>query len=172
MDVDGPMRIKIKSTIKGYLTQFEVYSRLISDIQKKCDIPLDEAHDVPFDLQKLKEQESIISRNIIDENFKENQALNEKSQDKKKLAHVFKKGQKKKHDLELKMVDIDEQIKQLQEKQEQIDDCTETAPKMKETYMIEYKMILKKLADARKNFPDVYKEAENEANIHFLTPFK
>jgi chromosome segregation ATPase len=149
-----------------------VYSRLISDIVNKCNIPLDEVHGNPIEIQNLKEQESRISRTIMDEDFRQNQAVNEVVQDKKKLERILKKSQKKTHALEVELANIDDRIKTLQAKQEMIDDCKETAPSMKETYTREYKTLLKKLEDAMKNFPDVYKEAENEANIHFLTPFK
>lgn len=168
MAVEGSLRVKIKETIKGYLLQFDAYAKLISDILKKCDMPLDEVHSVPLERQHLKEQQSMIARKIIEEGFMQNDSLNEEMQEKRKMERIFKKT----HKLELKLIDIDTKIKKLEEKQELINDCTDTAPQMKEIYSKDYKMILKKLEDARKNFPDVYKEAEDEVNIHFLTPFK
>ncbi|HME55907.1 MAG TPA: hypothetical protein VKM55_27135 [Candidatus Lokiarchaeia archaeon] len=168
MEVEGPMRAQIKETIKGYLAQFDIYAKLITEIVKRCDMTLDEVHGVPLELQHLKEQRSIIARKIIEESFLQNDDLNENSQEKRKMERIFKKTR----GLEVKLIDTDAKIKKFEEKQEVINDCTDTAPEMKETYSKDYRMIFKKLEDARKNFPDIYKEAEDEINIHFLTPFK
>ncbi|MEX2719207.1 MAG: hypothetical protein Q6353_000985 [Candidatus Sigynarchaeum springense] len=166
MTIEGPIREQISNSIKQYLYQFESYSKAIEEIMKLCTIPQSELEKLPGDMQKLKQEQMSISSKIIEVSTTLKDLIAQRSRNERKINGLYATV----NDLKAKLLSIDEELKKKAKTVEHAKACNETGPELKNALSVQYKRVLEKLAAARKHFPDIYSEAEQETGIHFFTP--
>ncbi|NMC04484.1 MAG: hypothetical protein GYA24_04690 [Candidatus Lokiarchaeota archaeon] len=164
--VDSSMRQQIADSIKQYLLQFDNYSKAITDIQKLCDIPQRELEMLPARLQELKRKQRAQSEALLGLNARFKDLINQDRQNQKKIERAFQEI----NTMKLALLETDEMIRKLNEKRNSARACSDTAPEVKATLAAQFKIVLDKLVDARKHFPDIYAEVERETGIHFFVP--
>jgi chromosome segregation ATPase len=168
MTMDDTKRDQIKESIKNYLFQFESYSRAIQEIQVMCSIPPETRAKLPIEIQEARQKQQQLSK-----------ALTEESADLRNLALKEKPNSRRMEnkcdrikEIQIKLLQIDEKLKGLNQTKDSEKACIQTGPEVKQALSTEYKLVLDKLADARRQFPDIYSEVEKETKIYFFTPFK
>jgi chromosome segregation ATPase len=158
---------RLKAEIKQLLFQFESYSKAISEIQKMCDISPDDLEKLPREIQEMKQKQQKISGQIITASTALKSLINQDKQNMRKIENLFQNM----NDLKVKLLEIDAKLKAMSTTEQSAKACSEAGTDVKVTLSAQYKLVLDKLREARKRFPDIYKEVEAETNIHFLTPF-
>jgi chromosome segregation ATPase len=167
MDVEDEDREQIFNSIKLYLFQFESYSKAISEIQKMCDVPPDDLEKLPGEIRELKLKQQKISGQIIDEGTALKNLIDQKKQNTRRIEKIFQNM----NDLKVKLLEVDAKLKAISMTSESAKACNEAGTEVKGALSAQYKLVMDKLMDARRNFPDIYKEVEGETGIHFFTPF-
>ncbi len=164
---DDETREQIYNSIKLYLFQFESYSKAISEIQKMCDISPNDLEKLPREMQELKQKQQKISGQIIDASTALKNLINQEKQNTRKIENLFHNM----NDLKVKLLEVDAKLKAMSTTEESAKACNDSGAEVKSSLSAQYKVVMDKLMDARKNFPDIYKEAEHDSGIHFFTPF-
>jgi predicted RNase H-like nuclease (RuvC/YqgF family) len=167
MTVEGSLREQISNSIRLYLFQFESHSKAITEIQKMCDISPEDLEKLPREMRELKQKQQKISGQIIDESMVLKDQINQEKQNERKIEKVFQNI----NDLKVKLLEVDAKLKAINRTDESAKSCNEAGTEIKGALLAQFKLVLDKLLDARKNFPDIYKEVEAETGIHFFTPF-
>jgi len=160
-------REEIAQAIKQDLYQFESYSNAIAQLHELCSkITNEDIEKMPSDVQEWKQKQKEISGRIIEESTVLKGLINQKKQNDRKIEKIYKNITV----LNARLLDIDERLKKKDKIAESTKACTETGPKLRTALSTQYKLVMDKLLHARKHYPAIYAEVEQETGIHFFTP--
>ncbi len=167
MEIEDEERDRIFNSIKTDLFQFESYSKAIAEIQEMCDNSPNDLEKMPGEIQELKRKQQVISSQIIDESTALKYLIGQEKQNMRKIEKKFQSI----NALKVKLLDVDAKLKSINTTEESAKACNEAGTEVKGALSAQYKIVMDKLMDARRNFPDIYKAVEAETGIHFFTPF-
>ena len=157
----------IKNTIKRYLLEFDAMAKAINDIKMKCSEVKKSGEIIPDTIVSLRKKQDKLIEKIRLEERTQHEIINEEIIKEKKLEKCLNRLNHLKKDLLV----LENKINKNKQKEMEIRGCKEQEDEVKETLLYDYRILHEKLSHARKNFPEIYKEVENETQIFFFTPF-
>lgn len=163
----SPTPEAIKESIRQYLMQVDGFSKAIEDIRKKCFIPRAELEKLPKRVKEARQVQEKIFDELQGLEYQLESAINKQNPSMKKLDKIHDKIQEKRQQL----LDAEDRLNKLEGNLEIHESCQNDGDEIEESLREDYQAVVQKLLNARKMFPDLYKEVEDETGIHFFTPF-
>ena len=138
MTEEDPAREQIVNSIKLNLFQFESYSKAIAEMQKLCSIPQHDLEKLPKEMQEVKRKQMRLSQQIIEESDKFKGQINQNKQNERKIEKVYNSM----NALKVKLLEIDEKLKELNQTRDSAKACDETGPELKSALSAQFKAVL------------------------------
>jgi len=155
---------RIKAAIQDQLVRFDITSKKIELIKQAANMSSKDNGRLSEKLQSRQDQITSLQKELNAEEFNTQNLQNENPPNMKKLEKQYAKIEK----LRAVIDEATRAIETITQKFADLDKAKQMESKLDE-FQANYKQLLANLMNLHGRYPDVYKEAEQECGIFFLT---
>lgn len=162
--MDETTAASIKEAIRNYLVKFDASAKAVQAIIASCDGTAAQGERHARTNEELEARQRVLVREIKDLEYELEVLIHERND--KKIERKYKDLARARQDL-MKVAGV---LDQVRSGEQLASGCARESGELKQTLQDDMRVIMTRLLDARRNFPELYTEVEGELDLHFFTP--